>query len=112
LTGKPDADRVQGAGSARADRVRPTRLGGAVVWMVVWIAAMVIAATLMAGAQLRGDWGPVPVLALWLGVAGFVLWRVLRTVAHGVGGPTPPRRRSGRAPSHVWHDDLPGRDAR
>jgi hypothetical protein len=109
LTGKRPEER--GAEGDRVARARPTRLGGAVVWMVVWIAAMVVAATLLAGALLQGEWGPVPVLALWLGGAGFVLWRVVRNVAHKVGGP-PPQRRGRRTPGHVWHDDLPDRDAR
>jgi hypothetical protein len=78
--------------------------------MVVWIAAMIVVGALMVGALLRGDWGPVPILALWLGFAGYALWRVGRGIAHRFGGPPPPRRRRGRG--HVWRDDVPDRGGR
>jgi hypothetical protein len=108
---RPQVRPGQGAPARRAG----SGFGGAVVWSVVWIASMIVAAGLMVGTMRRGDWGPVPILGLWLGFAGYALWRVGRGIVHRAGGPPPPvppvpRGRRGR--EHVWHDDLAGRGER
>lgn len=78
------------------------------VWLVVWTSAILVALVLILRSALAGDWGAVPVLVIWVGAAGFGLWRVGLSFAEKLSGERLRPRRSRPLPE--WNDGMPGRE--
>lgn len=77
-----------------------------VVWLIVWVAGMLIVLWGLVAALMAGNYPAMGFMALWLVFALFGLVagsRKLRQLV-AMGRPVP-RRASGR--SHVWDDDAP-----
>jgi len=83
----------------------PNRAGAAflVLWMTVWLAAILIAVWTMGEAALSGEPGPAIVVLLWVGAALFGLVSAGRSLrAHLLGERPGPRRHR----NHRWNDGL------
>lgn len=77
------------------------------IWLVVWTSAILVALVLLVHSALAGEWGPVPVLLLWIAAAGFGLWRVGLRFAETLSGERlRPGRKRGRP--REWNDGMPG----
>lgn len=85
---------------------RSVRLVFTGIWLVAWLAAILVGCALLVSAIAEGSYGPVPILAIWLAGAAFFLWRVSCRFAEGLAGqPLGPARRRTRS-RRRWLDGL------
>jgi hypothetical protein len=88
------------------------KVGFLVVWLVFWIAGMVLAVRAFGAEALEGAILSGLVLLVWLVAAGLAVRHVLVALFEELSGERLRPERERPAATRAWNDDMPGGDGR